>query len=254
MDQEYVYQYGFLERFAQYLLDPGRQTQKAGKTLAVLEDYFGGSAPLKDLDLLDIGCTAGLMTEIYSRKFRHVTGIDIDGDAIEYASHNLSSDNLHFFLRDAMDTGFPDESFDVVTCAHIYEHVPDSTRLMSEIYRVLKKGGICYFAAGNRFCFIEGHYWLPFLSAIPKPLAHLYLRVLRKGDFYYENHLGLWGLRKLVRKFEVVDYTKKIIEDPVKYSATEMLASGSWKQRAAKAVLSAAYFLCPTYIWILVKK
>jgi 2-polyprenyl-3-methyl-5-hydroxy-6-metoxy-1,4-benzoquinol methylase len=254
MSQQHFYQHGYLEGHERDLLDPQTQNQKASKTLAVLADYLGDHAVMKNLDLLDVGCTAGLMTEIYSKTFRSVTGVDIDPDAVGRASADSAADNLRFLVKDAMDTGLPDESFDVITCTQVYEHVPDANRLMEEIHRLLKPGGICYFAAGNRFCLIERHYWLPFLSVIPKPMAHVYLRVLRKGDFYYETHLGLWGLRKLVRKFEIVDYTKKIIDDPVKYCATEMLRPGSWKQMAAKMVLSVAYYFCPTYIWILVKK
>ena len=36
---------------------------------------------------------------------------------------------------------FEDESFDVVLCNHVLEHIPDDTQAMRELYRVLKKGG-----------------------------------------------------------------------------------------------------------------
>jgi SAM-dependent methyltransferase len=124
---------------------------------------------------------------------------------------------------------------------------------MSEIHRILKPGGICYFAAGNRVKFMEAHYRLPLLSVIPKWLGHIYVRLAGKAEKYYETHLSYWGLRKLVGAFEIVDYTKEVVRDPVKYSALDMVRPGSLKQKLSLAVLGAAYWCCPTYIWILRK-
>jgi hypothetical protein len=100
---------------------------------------------------------------------------------------------------------------------------------------------------------MEPHYRLPFLSLPPKPIANLYLRLTGKGNHYYENHFFIGGLRKLVAKFELVDYTRRIIEDPLTFSATEMIDPGSLKQKLALAALDLAYWLCPTYVWVLTK-
>lgn len=247
----YKYQYGFSEKHLDSMYDIKNRTQKANKTLSVLIDYFKN---LKTLSLLDIGCSTGTMTKLYGKKFGKVIGIDIDKPAVEFAISNNSLKNIQYFIKDGMDTGFDDESFDVVTCSQVYEHMPNYSKRMSEIYRLLKKGGICYFAADNRLNFIEAHYKLPLLSVISKFLAHIYLRIFRKGDFYYETHFTLWGLRKLVSKFEIIDYTKKIIKNPEKYFATEMVFHGSFRQKFALAVLKLAYWLCPTYVWLLRKK
>ena len=37
---------------------------------------------------------------------------------------------------------FEDNSFDVIFCNHVLEHIPDDTKAMQELYRVLKKGGM----------------------------------------------------------------------------------------------------------------
>jgi SAM-dependent methyltransferase len=135
----------------------------------------------------------------------------------------------------------------------VYEHVPDATRLLSEIYRVLRPGGVCFFSAGNRLALIEPHYRLPLLSVVPKFVAHWYLRLLHRGDYYYEKHLTYWGLKKLVSQFELRDYTSRVTDDPVRFDATDVLLPGSAKQKIAQVLLSIAYWACPTYLWILKK-
>ena len=231
--------------------DSSLRRRKAMKVLAVLEDYLGD---LNSLRCLDIGCSKGLMTKHYAEKFQKVVGIDIDKTAVEFAIQNNSSSNLEFYVEDCLSTGFDDESFDVVICTQIYEHVPDSRKLMSEIYRLLRAGGICYFAAANRLHLFEGHYNLPLLSVIPKSLAHIYLRILRRGDFYYENHLTFWGLKQLVSEFTVIDYTREVIKDPEKYHLTEMVRPGSLYQKIVLTVLNTAYWLSQSYIWLLQKR
>jgi len=42
---------------------------------------------------------------------------------------------------DVTDIKYPDESFDVIYCSHVLEHVPDDRRAMREFHRVLKKTG-----------------------------------------------------------------------------------------------------------------
>jgi len=245
------YQYGFSDAHPEAMYDHGGREQKARKMVAILQEYYGQETA--NLCVLDVACSTGIISYALSKQFRSVTGIDIDEAAIAHAKQNFQADNLRFSLGDAMAIDFPDNSFDIVICAHVYEHVPDATRMFCEIYRVLKPTGICYFAAGNRLILMEQHYKLPLLSVIPKPLANLYLCVTGKGRSYYEKHLTLWGLRKLVSRFEVVDYTLKVIDNPTQYSATEMLQAGTRKQRLAAWLVRRAYWLCPTYIWLLRK-
>jgi 2-polyprenyl-3-methyl-5-hydroxy-6-metoxy-1,4-benzoquinol methylase len=248
------YQYGFSKEHEKEMYDEKKRIQKAQKTLSVLTDYLAqtNSHPSQQT-LLDIGCSTGFMTALYGNTFKQVVGIDIDEEAVQFARLHNAQKNVTFSVRDSLDTQFDDESFDSITCTHIYEHVPDSQRMIEEIYRLLKRGGICYFAAGNRLNIIEGHYGLPFLSFLPKRLAHLYLRITRRGTYYYENHLTLWGLQRLVSSFNVIDYTTKIIEDPEKFFATDLIAPNSLNQKISLFILKHAFFLCPTYIWILIK-
>jgi hypothetical protein len=88
---------------------------------------------------------------------------------------------------------------------------------------------------------------------LPKAAADLYVRVTGRGQQRYETHRTLWGLRRLVRAFEVTDYTRAVVRDPEKFEATEMVWPGSPAQRIANATLTVAYWAFPTYLWILRK-
>ena len=124
---------------------------------------------------------------------------------------------------------------------------------MKEIHRVLRQGGICFLAAGNRLRLVEPHYKLPLLSVLPGFLADWYLTISRKGSHYREKHLTYWGLRRLVSDFQVFDYTIRIIQDPEKYSATELCSPGSLQQKVALILCRLGYGLVPTFVFLLRK-
>lgn len=42
---------------------------------------------------------------------------------------------------DITDIHYPNESFDVIICNHVLEHIPDDRKAMNELYRILKKNG-----------------------------------------------------------------------------------------------------------------
>ena len=229
----------------------GERERKAHTMQAILEDYFQTS--LSGLRALDVGASTGIIDNYLANCFDRVTGIDIDEAAIGFAQKSFSRENLTFELGDAMKLRFEKNSFDVVICSQVYEHVPNARLLFDEIFRVLKPGGICYFAAGNRLMWNEPHYNLPLLSVLPRFMAHYYLRLFAKGGFYYERHFTLWGLAAITQRFKRHDYTQKIIVKPERFFADYLIMPGSKKRLLANFIVKYAYWLCPGYIWLLEK-
>lgn len=250
MTEQRGYQYDFAAS-SSAMHDTDGRVRKAATMVAALSDYF--DVPLKELRVLDVGASTGIIDNYLAGYFFSVLGIDIDKAAIESAKKTFQKDNLNFREGDALSTNLPNESVDVVICSQIYEHVPDAYTMMDEIFRVLRPGGICYFAAGNRLMWNEPHYKLPLLSAIPRPLAHLYIRMAGKASHYHELHFSYWGLRKLIKRFELVDYTVNMIEQPDKFGVAYMIPPGTRKQAIAKVVTKLAFWLVPSYIWLLRK-
>jgi predicted SAM-dependent methyltransferase len=66
-------------------------------------------------------------------RIRRVTGVD-------YLTADLNPEGV-MVKMDIMDIQFPDNSFDVIICNHVLEHVGDDQKAMRELYRTLKPGG-----------------------------------------------------------------------------------------------------------------
>lgn len=248
MNREYQYNFSSLPAGKYDVL--GRE-RKAKTMVAVLEDHF--QAPLNDLFLLNVGSSSGIIDNYLADYFRSVVSVDIDEPAIEQARNNFKKDNLSFLAGDALNLQFSDNSFDVVICSQVYEHVSNPQKMLEEIFQVLVPGGICYFAASNRLMWNEPHYNLPLLSVVPRPLAHLYVRLMKKGRQYHELHYTYWGLKNLVRQFIVHDVTLKLICNPLKYRIDYMVPPGSTKAIIAKLIAEKLVWLTPGYVWLLQK-
>lgn len=250
MKPERTYQYDFSDSSAAMHDVEGRR-RKAATMVAVMGDYF--DVPLKNLRVLDIGGSTGIIDDYLSDHFGSVTGVDIDKKAVEYAAETFKKGNLFFYHGDAMNLAVADETFDVVICSQIYEHVPDSKKMIAEIYRVLRPGGVCYFAASNRLMWNEPHYDLPLLSVVPRRIAHWYIRAAGKADFYHELHFSYWGLKNLVKPFAIADYTRKVVENPDRFATAYMVPPGTIKARLARFIAGRVYWAMPGYIWLLEK-
>ena len=61
-------------------------------------------------------------------------------DNLEYVTTDLNSP-LADVKADICNLPFDDESFDVILCNHVLEHIPDDKRAMEELYRIMKPGG-----------------------------------------------------------------------------------------------------------------
>lgn len=178
------------------LFDLNARTIK--KIFSIIKD-FSSKEPTTCL-CLDIGCSAGINTNFLAANVNECIGIDIDEPAVK-TGHSRKKANSEFMIGDVGCLPFKKDTFDIVICNHVYEHVPDANLLMNEIFRILKSNGFCYFGAGNRFCFVEPHYRLPFLSWFPKPISNFYLHIMNRNRPYQENLQSYFGIKKLLEDF-----------------------------------------------------
>lgn len=246
------YQYNYSKR-GRRVADVKSRLQKA-RRLIKLVAYHLKDKKISDLRLLNLGCALGIIDLRLAKDFKKVVGIDIDKDAVTYAKKNHKRKNLTFNYGDGTHLKYRDNSFDVITCMHIYEHVPNDRKLFKQIYRVLKPGGICYLAAANKLWPMEPHYRLPFLSWLPKKLGDQYVRLTGRGKSYYESLRTYWGLKKITGDFVVFDYTDKVLSSPSVFGFDDILPKGSLKATIAKIISPLATYFAPTFFWILEKE
>lgn len=90
---------------------------------------------------------------------------------------------------------------------------------LEEIYRLLRPGGVCFFSGPNRFALVEAHYGVPFLSWLPRSVAHRIVRWSGRAPFYYEHPVSWWTLKKTILAcgFEIEDYTYRLLEEPERF-------------------------------------
>lgn len=227
------------------IADAENRAIKAAKIHAVLADE--GAFDKSNVRILDIGCSVGHILKHLTPANGIGVGIDIDKNIGRH------SENVFFVRCDAEYLPFSDESFDVIICNHVYEHTDDAALLLAEIGRVLSSEGICYFAGPNKYDLIEPHYRLPFLSWLPRELADRYVRLAGRGNGYPERPYSPPKVRRLLQNFEVTSYTEKIIQDPARYKATDILPVDSAKQRIAIIVHKIAPFFFPGFVYTLRK-
>jgi len=94
-----------------------------------------------DAALLDVGCLEGSLTRLYAERIgtRRVHGVDVAG--LEGARRR-GVDAIAFDLNSGAPLPYPDAYFDAVVCIETLEHVLPTDRLVCELHRVLKPGGI----------------------------------------------------------------------------------------------------------------
>jgi SAM-dependent methyltransferase len=99
------------------------------------------------LRLLDAGCGPGSITLGFARVITpgEVVGIDIEPAMVEAARQSARKSevtNARFEAGNAMELPFSDGAFDAVFAHTLLEHVPDPQRVVGELRRVLKPGGV----------------------------------------------------------------------------------------------------------------
>lgn len=104
----------------------------------------------RTLSLLEIGCGAGRMTRHLAGIFGHVAGVDVSGEMIRQAGERLAGvENVRLIETSGVDfKQFPNESFDLIISAYVFQHVPSVDVIDSNLrdaWRVLKPGGMLRF-------------------------------------------------------------------------------------------------------------
>tara|TARA_B100000029_G_scaffold485896_1_gene539706 strand:- start:28461 stop:29189 length:729 start_codon:yes stop_codon:yes gene_type:complete len=129
------------------------------------------SKPLKNLDILDIGCGGGLLSEPLARLGAKVVGIDASERNIKVAKLHAKQSKIKIdYFCTSPEKFKPKKKFDVVLNMEIVEHVDNVNIFINQSSELLKKNGIMFIATLNKtlksyiFAIIGAEYilrWLP---------------------------------------------------------------------------------------------
>lgn len=177
------------------------ETQKFAKLSADWWNPKGFCRPLHDLNpirlqfitdrcflekkrVIDVGCGAGILSESLCKRGALVTGIDAASEVIEVAKNHAKENHLESIhyevaLAESYAEANP-ESFDVLTCMELLEHVPDPLSLIKACAQLIKPNGDLFFSTLNRNL---KSYCLAILG------AEYLLKILPKNTHSYEKFI-----------------------------------------------------------------
>ncbi len=127
--------------------------------------------PLSGINILDIGCGGGLLSEPMSRMGANVTGIDASGKNIKIAKLHSKKNKLKInYICSSPEKIKITKKFDVILNMEIVEHVEDIDFFLKSCSKLLKKNGLMFVATINKtlksyiFAIVGAEYvlrWLP---------------------------------------------------------------------------------------------
>jgi len=103
---------------------------------------------------LDVGCGGGILCEEIARMGFAVTGIDPSEHSLQIAASHAQAGGLRINYEQGSGEAIPyrENSYDIVFCCDVLEHVRDVPKVIAEISRVLKPGGVfCYDTLNRTF-------------------------------------------------------------------------------------------------------
>ena len=167
---------------------------------------------------LDIGAGAGVLASSLATEYRQVYALEYKPEFIEFMKYRFAQDrveNVHLIRGNALEMPFSDASIDLAAVNGVLEWVPNfgdpaaspralQLSFLAEVRRCLTPGGKVVCAIENRWYhwYLRGmpaHGEAPFATVLPRPIANLLNRIVRKRP-YREHIYGYWGLLKLFRE------------------------------------------------------
>ena len=207
---------------------------------------------LRTLSCIDIGCGSGGISRHLAPHFKEVCGVDPEPWQ-RWKEYTSQCSNLSFRDEFIETLSLDDNSVDIVICNQVYEHVPSPETLIAQVFRILKPGGVCYFAGPNLLYPIEPHVHWPFIHWIPRRPALAILRIFapEKEKILDAYSTTYWRLRHWLRAFDIVDAVPQL----VKFRAESSQPGNIWRvfRPVPLALLRTLGFLSPGFVFLITK-
>jgi 2-polyprenyl-6-hydroxyphenyl methylase/3-demethylubiquinone-9 3-methyltransferase len=170
---------------------------------------------VRDKTLIDVGCGGGILSEALAKLGAQVSAIDLAPQSIEIAKLHLYESNLSInyeCIEVGAKAAQSAESYDIVTCMEMLEHVPDPAYIIQECAKLLKPNGMAFFSTLNR----------NFKSyALGVVAAEYILNLVPQGTHDYQKFIKPAELRNMLKQagFELVALSG-VTYNPISQTAT----------------------------------
>lgn len=133
-----------------HLLKTSVNPARAGYFRRILDEVL--KFDRRDMPALDVGCGGGILAEEFASMGFRVTGIDPSEESLATAKKHAQTAGLAIDYQQGTGEAIPfaDNAYPVVYCCDVLEHVRDLPRVIHEIHRVTKPGGVFFFDTLNR--------------------------------------------------------------------------------------------------------
>jgi len=151
--------------------------------LAYIEQF----CDLQDMQIIDVGCGGGILSEALAKQGAKVTGIDAGKQPLDIAKlHALEAELTIDYQQITAEEKAQQSTgqYDVVTCMEMLEHVPDPFSVIKACAQLVKPGGHVFFSTLNRhpkaylFAVLGAEY---IMNMLPKG-THDYQRFIRPSE------------------------------------------------------------------------
>ena len=123
---------------------------------------------------------------------KHISHAIVSCKPKRYLKGDLEPARDDIYRIDVTDINEPDEAFDIAICNHVLEHVPDDAKALSELFRILKPGGIAILQTPYATKLLESRESDPSVATEPQRLEY----------YGQEDHIRLYGIDLLDRIYE----------------------------------------------------
>ena len=157
-------------------------------------NWIDNLAPVAEQDVLDVGCGGGILCEALAQRGANVTGIDMGDAPLGVAKLHQLESGVSINYQKSTAENFAKthaQTFDIVTCLEMLEHVPDPGSVVKACADMVKPGGRLFFSTINRNP-------KAFMLAIVG--AEYVLRLLPKGTHEYA---------KFIKPSELANWTRE---------------------------------------------
>lgn len=168
--------------------DPNSEFRPLHEINPLRLNWIDERVSLKGKRVLDVGCGGGILAESMARRGADVLGIDLAEKSLKVAElHKLEAgvNNVNYqFVSAEQLAGEQQNTFDVVTCLEMLEHVPDPAQTIQACADLCKPGGWLFFSTINRnpksfvFAIVGAEY---ILNLLPKG-THEYQKFIKPSE------------------------------------------------------------------------